>query len=70
MLYADVFSRAVQLGHTSVVCEVNFQPPNPTSDNIHAALGFEEVGRATIDNDAKAVRYLAAILKVEHGSHT
>ncbi len=70
MLYADVFSRAIQLGHTSVACEVNSQPPNPTSDNFHAALGFEEVGRATIDNGAKAVRYLTATLKVEHGSNT
>jgi uncharacterized protein len=58
MLYADLFARAAALGHTTVVCEVNFQPPNPVSDRFHAAHGFEEVGRATIDNGAKTVRYL------------
>ena len=58
LLYADVFERAEQLGHKSVVCEVNLQPPNPISDRFHAGLGFEEVGRATIDDGAKTVRYL------------
>ena len=60
LLYADVFRRAGDLGHTRVVCEVNLQPPNPVSDKFHAAQGFEEVGRATIDDGAKTVRYLAA----------
>jgi len=58
LLYADVFERAEQLGHKSVVCEVNLQPPNPISDKFHAGLGFEEVGRATLDDGAKTVRYL------------
>jgi len=58
LLYIDVFNRAEQLGHKSVVCEVNLQPPNPNSDKFHAALGFEEVDRATIENGAKTVRYL------------
>ena len=58
LLYADVFERAEQLGHKTVVCEVNLQPPNPISDKFHASLGFEEVGRATIDDGAKTVRYL------------
>jgi predicted GNAT superfamily acetyltransferase len=57
-LYADLFARAAALGHTTVVCEVNFQPPNPVSDKFHRAHGFEEVGRATIDDGAKTVRYL------------
>lgn len=60
MLYAHAFKLAIHLGHTTVACEVNLQPPNPASDKFHAALGFEEVGRATIDNGAKTVRYLAA----------
>jgi predicted GNAT superfamily acetyltransferase len=64
-LYAHLFKMATQLGHTNVVCEVNLQPPNPTSDKFHAALGFEEVGRATIDSGSKTVRYLAAILNSE-----
>ena len=62
LLYADVFRRAVELGHTRVVCEVNLQPPNPVSDKFHAAQGFEEVGQATTDGGAKTVRYLAAKL--------
>jgi hypothetical protein len=62
MLYADVFKRAIVLGHTRVVCEVNYRPPNAVSDKFHAAHGFKEVGRATIDNGAKVVRYLAADL--------
>jgi predicted GNAT superfamily acetyltransferase len=61
-LYADVFEWAVRLGQSHVVCEVNLQPPNPASDKFHAAQGFEEVGRATIDDGAKTVRYLAAKL--------
>jgi predicted GNAT superfamily acetyltransferase len=61
-LYADVFERADRLGQTRVVCEVNLQPSNPVSDKFHAAQGFKEVGRATIDHGAKTVRYLAAEL--------
>jgi uncharacterized protein len=68
MLYAHAFRQAIDLGHANVVCEVNLQPPNPTSDKFHAALGFAEIGRATIDNGAKTVRYLAATLKPEHAS--
>ena len=59
-LYADVFKQARALGHTRIVCEVNHRPPNPVSDRFHAALGFKEVGRATFDDGAKTVRYLAA----------
>jgi uncharacterized protein len=40
MLYADLFTRAAALGHTTVACEVNVQPPNPVSDKFHAAHGF------------------------------
>src|SRR5262245_25936075 len=58
LIYIAVLNRAEQLRHKSVVCEVNLQPPNPNSDKFHAALGFEEVGRATIEDNAKTVRYL------------
>ena len=58
ILYANLFLRATELGHSCIACEVNIQPPNPGSDRFHAAQGFEEVGRATIDNGVKAVRYL------------
>jgi hypothetical protein len=58
LLYADLFRRAEQLGHTHIACEVNVQPPNPISDRFHAAQGFEEIGTAVIDGGAKTVRYL------------
>jgi predicted GNAT superfamily acetyltransferase len=56
-LYADLFDRAGEAGHVIIGCEVNSDPPNPASDAFHAALGFAEVGRATIPN-GKTVRYL------------
>ncbi|WP_043159458.1 GNAT family N-acetyltransferase [Bradyrhizobium sp. Ai1a-2] len=62
LLYADVFRRAQQLGCNTIVCEVNVEPPNPSSDQFHKALGFEEVGRATMENGAKTVRYLSVAL--------
>jgi predicted GNAT superfamily acetyltransferase len=57
-LYDDLFEKAKGAGHERVVCEVNTQPPNPGSDAFHAALGFLEVGTASIHDGAKTVRYL------------
>jgi len=61
-LYHDLFEQAVSAGHERVVCEVNSSPPNPESDAFHAALGFVEVGSASIHGGAKTVRYLAHTL--------
>jgi len=61
-LYADLFGRAKNAGHSRIVCEVNLIPPNPVSDAFHAALGFSEVGRASIHDDSKTVRYLLRTL--------
>jgi len=58
-LYADLIRCAAAGGHDVVVCEVNSQPPNPVSDAFHAALGFTEVGTASIHGGGKTVRYLA-----------
>ncbi|WP_445819578.1 GNAT family N-acetyltransferase [Bradyrhizobium sp. ISRA442] len=58
-LYADLFNRAAEAGHDRIVCEVNLQPPNPSSDAFHAALGFVEVGSASIHDGRKTVRYLS-----------
>jgi predicted GNAT superfamily acetyltransferase len=38
---------AQELGLTSLVCEVNLEPPNPISLNFHARQGFGEVGTMT-----------------------
>jgi predicted GNAT superfamily acetyltransferase len=57
-LYDDLFEHALQAGHERVACEVNTIPPNPTSDAFHAALGFVEVGTASIHDGRKTVRYL------------
>ena len=61
-LYRDLFDEAARAGHDRVVCEVNSRPPNPESDAFHAALGFVEVGRASIHDDSKDVRYLSRML--------
>ena len=58
-LYLDLFEHAVAAGHDRIVCEVNAQPPNPESDAFHAALGFVEVGSASIHGGSKTVRYLS-----------
>ncbi|HEY3677565.1 MAG TPA: GNAT family N-acetyltransferase, partial [Bradyrhizobium sp.] len=58
-LYQDLFEQSRRAGHERVVCEVNSDPPNPESDAFHAALGFVEVGSASIHGGTKTVRYLA-----------
>jgi predicted GNAT superfamily acetyltransferase len=61
-LYADLFDYAETAGHDQIVCEVNRQPPNPSSDAFHSALGFVEVGIASIHDGRKTVRYLSRSL--------
>ena len=57
-LRARPLQRAKAAGHTRIACEVNLDPPNPISDAFHASLNFSELGRASIYNGAKTVRYL------------
>lgn len=64
-LYEDLFERATEAGHDTIVCEVNADPPNPQSDAFHERLGFHEVGAAEIHGGAKTVRYFAR--KLESG---
>lgn len=63
-LYEELFEIARNAGHSVVACEVNLQPPNPLSDRFHASLGFEEMGRAWVESQAKTVRYLVKTLEV------
>jgi uncharacterized protein len=58
-LYDDLFEHAVRTGHDRIVCEVNKTPPNPASDAFHAALGFVEVGTASVHGGTRTVRYLS-----------
>jgi predicted GNAT superfamily acetyltransferase len=58
-LYSDLFEHAVRAGHDRVVCEVNKIPPNAASDAFHAALGFVEVGTASVYDGSRTVRYLS-----------
>ncbi|RYY10878.1 MAG: GNAT family N-acetyltransferase [Alphaproteobacteria bacterium] len=62
-LYTDLMQHALAAGHDRIVCEVNTNPPNPGSDAFHAALGFSEIGAATIHGGLKTVRYLERRLK-------
>ena len=61
-LYEHLFTAARAAGHERVCCEVNAQPPNPASDAFHAALGFSEIGSATLAGGAKTVRYFVRTL--------
>src|SRR6185369_13343579 len=61
-LYDDLFEHAVRSGHDRVVCEVNQDPPNPVSDAFHAALGFVEVGTASVHHGSRTVSYLSHTL--------
>ena len=61
-LYRDLFEHAAEAGYERVVCEVNSNPPNPASDAFHAALGFVEVGTASVYDGSRTVRYLSHML--------
>jgi uncharacterized protein len=58
-LYEDLFEHAARARHDRIFCEVNLIPPNPVSDAFHAALGFAEVGQASIRRGSRTVRYLS-----------
>jgi len=58
LLYEDFFRAAKARGHSRVCCEVNYDPPNPESDAFHARMEFKEIGRATLPDRGKSVRYL------------
>jgi predicted GNAT superfamily acetyltransferase len=63
LLYEDLLAAAKRAGHDRVVCEVNIEPPNPVSEAFHVAMGFEEVGQATIQHGTKTVRYYEKMLR-------
>jgi uncharacterized protein len=62
-LYADLFRVVAEAGHDTVLCEINLDPPNPASDALHTALGFADIGQATIHGGKKTVRYFERALR-------
>jgi hypothetical protein len=61
-LYNDLFAHALRAGHDRIFCEVNSSPPNRESDAFHAALGFVEIGAASVYGGSRTVRYLSYAL--------
>ena len=61
-LYRDLFARARVAGHDHIVCEINLDPPNRSSDAFHGKMGFVEVGRAELRPGGKTVRYWEKLL--------
>jgi hypothetical protein len=57
-LYAQLFARAAEAGHSRIVCEVNAEPPNPISQAFHDALRFEFLDRCEVAEQHKVVNYL------------
>lgn len=58
LLYDHVEEQARSIGAGCITCEVNEEPPNPTSLRFHEALGFEVVGRQETEGGAKRVALL------------
>jgi predicted GNAT superfamily acetyltransferase len=54
-LYAALFAGARAAGVATIVCEIDVEPPNPTSQRFHARLGFREVGTQRVAGGAKRV---------------
>lgn len=65
-LYEMLLEAARDAGIELVACEVNVEPPNPASQALHIRMGFEEVGRATLDGGKKTVSYMIRSCFVDH----
>ena len=57
-LYSDLIAAMSEEAQTLLTCEINLNPPNPVSLAMHAAIGFKEIGQATLPN-GKMVSYQA-----------
>jgi uncharacterized protein len=64
-LYAAVEARARSEKRERLVCEINLDPPNVSSDNFHIVLGFVPVGTQALPGVQKTVRYWAKELAAE-----
>jgi len=62
-LYADVAPFARANGYAALTAEINSDPPNPGSDDFHAAQGFSPIGSALVPSrEYKTVTYVALSL--------
>jgi len=65
LLYGRLMDRATGMGHDRIVCEINSDPPNPSSEALHRSLGFRAVGDARLPT-GKAVTYLERRIQREN----
>ena len=65
MVYREVFDEASRRGHDTVTCEVNLEPPNPTSIAFHHAMGFVDVDTQATKGGSVVVQLMAS--RVDHG---
>jgi uncharacterized protein len=49
LLYRDLFGFACRRGYALVTCEIDAEPPNPTSVRFHQRFGFAEVGSQRVE---------------------
>jgi predicted GNAT superfamily acetyltransferase len=63
-IYSDLKLAAKNADRSVIGCEIKIDPPNLASDQFHEAFGFVEVGRASLADRTKAVRYLALSIDV------
>lgn len=59
-LYRDLFEFAARHGAPVVTCEIDADPPNPTSRRFHERFGFVEVGQQRVAGGTKQVSLQAA----------
>jgi len=63
LLYEDLFAFARASGVSQVTCEIDLDPPNPTSLSFHQRYGFAEVGTQTYGHAQKLVSLQAVHLE-------
>ncbi len=62
LLYEDFFEFARASGISLVTCEIDLDPPNPTSQSFHQRYGFAQVGTQTYGHAQKLVSLQAVDL--------
>ena len=68
LFYEDLFAFARISGVSRVTCEIDLEPPNPTSQRFHARRGFNQVGTQTYGPAKKLVSLQVADLEAHNGT--